>query len=313
MATDQNRRRLPPLNALRAFESAARHGTFSSAAEELCVTPAAVSQQVKLLERHLNVKLFTRNGSHIGLTEEAMQYLPVLSEAFDSIDMVTRKVVNSSAATNLSVSTFTQFAMVWMLPHLHSFNLAHPEINVTVVTAVRSLDFVRSGMDVAIRWGRSWPHLCAHYLFSVDLVPLCSPSLLHGRKPLRRPEDILQHRLLMVDGAEADWVFWLQEMKVDPRRLSPTSSSFDSLAFALQAAAEGQGIVMARLPLAESFLRDKSLVMAIGRKVRSKDCYYLLYPKLAEQQRKVQVFRDWIIAEAAKSPYHIVKQHDTKA
>jgi LysR family glycine cleavage system transcriptional activator len=312
MAREQNRRKLPPLNALRAFESAARNGAFSSAAEELCVTPAAVSQQVKLLERYLNVKLFTRNGSHIGLTEEAIQYLPVLSEAFDSIDMVTRKVVNASAATNLSVSTFTQFAMAWMLPHLHSFSLAHPEINVTVVTTVRSLEFVRSGMDVAIRWGRTWPHLCAHYLFSLDLVPLCAPSLLPGGSPLKKAQDVLRHRLLMVEGAEADWVTWLQEMDVDPRRLSP-AASFDSLAFALQAATKGQGIVMARLPLADSFLRDGSLVMAIDRKVRSEDCYFLLYPKVAEQQRKVQVFRDWIVAEASKSPYHLARERDRRA
>ncbi|MEO5671081.1 MAG: transcriptional regulator GcvA [Ramlibacter sp.] len=311
MAPEKLRRRLPPLNALRAFESAARHGAFSSAAEELCVTPAAVSQQVKLLEQFLNVKLFIRNGSHIGLTEEAVQYLPVLSEAFDAIDMGTRKVVNASSATNISVSTFTQFALAWMLPHLHSFNVAHPEINVTVVTAVRTLDFVRSGMDVAIRWGRSWPNLCAHYLFSLDLVPLCAPSLLPGGKPLRRPEDILKHRMLIAHGAESDWVTWLEEMGVDSRKLSPTAP-FDSLAFALQAAAEGRGIVMARLPLADSFLRDKSLVMAFDRKVRSQDCYYLLYPKVAEKQRKVQLFRDWITTEAAKSPYHVVTQQDRK-
>ncbi|HSW20261.1 MAG TPA: transcriptional regulator GcvA, partial [Ramlibacter sp.] len=300
-----NRRRLPPLNALRAFESAARHGNFSSAADELCVTPAAVSQQVKLLESFLNVKLFLRNGAHIGLTEDAIQYLPVLSQAFDSIDTVTQKIVRSSSASNLSISSFTQFAMAWLLPRMHSFNRAEPWAQVTVITAERSLDFVRSGMDVAIRWGKSWPNLTAHYLFSLDLVPLCAPSLLKGGKPLRKPQDILAHRLLMADGAEGDWVTWLEAMDVDPRLLPLATTSFDSLAFGLQAACDGQGIVMARLPLADSYLREGTLVYAFDKKVRSDDSYFLLYPKSADKQKKVQVFRDWILAEAAKSAYYL--------
>ncbi len=170
---------------------------------------------------------------------------------------------------------------------------------------LNSLDFVRSGMDVAIRWGQSWPNMCADYLFSLDLVPLCAPSLLPGGRPLRHPEDILQYPLLMVDGAETDWLTWMEELKSRPSRLPPSSVTFDSLSFALQAATQGRGIAMARLPLADSFLRDKSLVMAFDRKVRSRDSYYLVYPKLAQKQRKVQVFRDWIVNEAAKSPYHI--------
>ena len=148
---------------------------------------------------------------HIGLTEEAMQYLPVLSEAFDSIDMGTRKVVNASSATNLSVSTFTQFAMAWMLPHLHSFNLAHPEINVTVVTAVHTLDFVRSGMDVAIRWGRSWPNLLRPLpLLARPRAPVRS-VVAARRKAVAQAGRHLQYRLLMANGAEADWVTWLED------------------------------------------------------------------------------------------------------
>ncbi|MGE0797827.1 MAG: transcriptional regulator GcvA [Lautropia sp.] len=304
------RHRLPPLNSLRAFEAAARHGSLRNAAVELCVTPAAVSQQIKLLESTLGLKLFLRNGGRLELTAEAIQYLPVLSEAFDAIAAATMRLTNASFAASLSVSSFTHFALAWLLPRLRSFNQANPDVNVTVVTSIRTLDFVRSGMDVAVRWGHAWPNLEACYLFSIDLIPLCAPSLLRRMRP-RKPADLLRHPLLVVDGALNDWFTWLKAMKVDTSQLNPMSP-FDSLTFALQAAADGHGVVMARLPLAESFLRSGQLVAPFPTRVRSEHGYYLLYPKAAAGLQKVMAFRDWIVREASATEYFVASEADRR-
>ena len=299
--------RLPPLNALRAFEVAARHLSLTRAARELNVTQAAVSYQVKLLEDRLGVRLFQRHGGGLTMTSEAAGYLPAVREAFEILATATEHVTKSSPAHALSVSTYPHFAMTWLLPHLHSFNRKHPDINLTVETSVRSLEFNRNRMDVAVRWGDEWAGLCAHYLFSADLVPLCSPRLMQGSGKLRRFEELRNHRLLHVENGFEDWELWLAAAGMEPSRFTE-GLSFESLAFALQAAVDGLGVVMGRLPLAQEFISSGKLVAPFRLRYRTRKAYYLLYPKSFEHVHKVRLFREWVESEVRTCEHHVASE-----
>lgn len=178
--------RLPPLKALRAFEAAARHESLSKAARELNVTHAAVSTQVKLLEESLGVRLFRRLSSGLAPTPQAMRYYKTVHQAFNQIHQATTDLLDSGAGDPLTVSCLPNMAMHWLLPRLYGFNLRHPDIKVNVLTAPRSLDFDQDAIDMAIWWGEGWPNQISRYLFSAEMVPVCSPGFL-ASTPLDSP------------------------------------------------------------------------------------------------------------------------------
>ena len=250
------------------------------------------------------MRLFHRHGGGITLTPEATEYLPAVREAFEILVAATSQLTGSLPESTLSVSTYPHFAMAWLLPHLHSFNRTHPDINLTVETSVRTLEFNRNRMDVAVRWGDEWPGLSAHYLFSVDLMPMCSPQLLQRGNRLRTPADLRKHPLLHVENGFEDWELWLSAVGIDPADFT-AGLSFESLAFALQAAADGLGVVMGRLPLARDFLDSGRLVAPFSKRFFSRKAYYLLFPKSSAHVRKVVQFKDWIESEVRGSEYHI--------
>src|SRR6516225_8762652 len=198
-------RRLPQLNALKAFEAAARHVSFTRAAEELCVTQGAVSHQVKALEGELGVKLFNREKQRLIITNTGQEYLAVVRDALDRIAMGTERLVQQQRSGALTVSTSPDFAAKWLVHRLARFAEAHPGIDLRVSAAMHHVDFAREEVDLAVRHGDgNWPGLDVVRLSSERLFVVCSPKLIRGRGRLTEPQDILRHRLLHLDDRK-EW------------------------------------------------------------------------------------------------------------
>src|ERR1700674_3530843 len=203
-------RRLPPLNALKAFEAAARHENFTRAAEELCVTQGAVSHQVKALEAQLGVKLFNRERQRLIITEAGRDYLIVVRDAFDRIAVGTERLVQRQTAGVLTVSTSPDFAAKWLVHRLGRFAEAHPAIDLRVSATMHHVEFAREDVDLAVRHGDgTWPGLDVARLSSEQLFAVCSPKLLEGRQRISKPSDVLKFPLLHLDDRK-DWAKWLE-------------------------------------------------------------------------------------------------------
>src|SRR4051812_46326534 len=206
----QMRPRLPPLNALKAFEAAARHESFTRAAEELCVTQGAVSHQVKALESELAVKLFNRERRRLIITEAGRDYLAVVRDALDRIAIGTERLLQRQNAGVLTVSTSPDFAAKWLVHRLGHFAEAHPEIDLRVSATLHHVDFAREEVDLAVRHGDgNWPGLDTVRLSSEQLFAVCSPKLLTGRRRIGKPSDIVNYPLIHLDS-RTDWAKWLQ-------------------------------------------------------------------------------------------------------
>ena len=198
-------RRLPPLNALRAFEAAARHLSFTKAADELAVTQAAISRQVKSLEDFLGTRLFNRVNRGLVLTDDGQAYWPELRDAFDGIDQATLRLRANDSSGTLTVSVLSSFAARWLVPRLGRFRELQPDIDVLVAPKDEFVDFQRENVDVGIRYGRGiYPGLRTDPLLEEEIFPVCSPALRDGAVPLANPLDLKKHTLLHDDG-EAGW------------------------------------------------------------------------------------------------------------
>jgi LysR family glycine cleavage system transcriptional activator len=293
-------RRLPPLNALRAFEAAGRLLSFTKAAEELSITPSAVSHQIRGLEAYLGVRLFRRTSRALMLTDQGQAYLPALRDAFDAMHAATARLAARQAAGPLNVSLLSSFAVRWLIPRLPRFQALHPEIEVRLSTTVRVVDFRREDVDCAIRHGRGhWPGLAADLLLGEDIFPVCSPNLLAGPKPLREPRDLAHHTRFRTMAGSDDWRIWLTAAgitDIDPEQ-GPT---FENSDMALRAAAEGLGVAMASSALVEEDLRKGRLVAPFDVKLTSGSGYYFVVPEDRLDQPKIAAFRNWLLAEIAR-------------
>lgn len=302
-------RRLPPLNALRAFEAAARHLSFTQAARELNVTQAAISHQIRALEERLGQPLFRRLNRGLALTEAGRSYLPALSDAFDLMDAATRRLSRREAEGALKVSALPSFAARWLLPRLSRFRAAHPEIDVLVSANHELSDLVAENLDVGLRFGSGrYPGLRAERLMGDRRMPVCSPALLGGSHPLRRPEDLRHHTLLHDDvfggGIEVDWKAWIRLVGVqgvDAGR----GPGFSDSAMVLSAAIAGQGVALARASLAIDDLAAGLLVLPFGPSVDTGYDYWFATAEASAGLAKVRAFRDWIMAEAADTEARI--------
>jgi LysR family glycine cleavage system transcriptional activator len=288
------KRWLPPLNALRAFEAAARHRSFTRAAEELNVTQTAVSHQIKTLESRLGLKLFDRHGPAIALTEAAKAYLPSVRSAFDELYDATEYLVGPNSENTLTVNTLTTFASKWLVPRLGGFQDRHPEISVRITTSTAIVDFERDDVDVAIRYGRGvWPGLRADHLMREDLFPVCSPKLLYGAHPLRTPEDLRHHTLLHVAGFREDWQVWLTAAGIDS--IDPSSGlRFDLALNALQAASDGMGVALGRTAFVQDDLATGRLIAPFDMLLPIEGAYYIVAPERTADRPKIKAFRDWL-------------------
>ncbi|MDA0702138.1 MAG: transcriptional regulator GcvA [Proteobacteria bacterium] len=292
-------RKLPPLNALRAFEAAARHLSFTKAAQELHVTQAAISHQVKALEERLSVQMFRRMNRALLLTDEGQAYLPAVREAFDIIDAATARLLERDRAGSLVVSCMPSFAAAWLVRRLGRFRAKHPELDVRIDPTVALVDFMREDVDIAVRYGRGdWSGVVSERFMTEDIVPMCSPELLAGSHPLRTPEDLRHHTLLHDDG-HADWRRWLLAMEVEgidaSRGLTFTDSSL-----VVQAAVQSQGVALGRTAMATDELASGRLVRPFEYVLPVEYAYYIVYPEAYSERLKVAAFRDWLKQEAVR-------------
>lgn len=290
------KRSLPPLNGLRAFEAAARHMSFTDAAEELSVTQAAISHQVRGLEQRLGLKLFVRRNRSLLLSEAGQAYLPSVRAAFDQLNEATEKLLQKDKGGNLTVTTTSSFAVKWLVPRLGGFQRSHPEIDVRISTGTSLVDFSREDVDIGIRYGRGqWSNLLAERLVSEDVMPVCAPSLLKGPNGLKKPADLRRFNLLHIGSFPDDWQVWLTAAGVKGVDAS-RGVSFDFALAAYQAAMDGLGVALGRNPLVEPDLKAGRLVVPFEFKRSSDFAYYLVYPPEAIRRRKIKAFRDWIVS-----------------
>ncbi len=290
-------RRLPPLNALRAFEAAGRHLSFTRAAGELNVTQAAISHQVKGLEERLGLKLFHRRNRALVLSEAGQLYLPPLTGAFDGLAAATDRLLARDSAGTLAVSVLSSFAATWLVPRLKRFRQIQPEIDVRLSASDHLVDFAREDVDLAIRYGRGgWPGLRAQRFLTEDVFPVCSPKLLEGPHPLRRPADLRHHTLLHDDMRES-WRMWLMAAGVDGID-SERGPGFSDSSMVIRAAVDAQGVALGRSALAADELAAGRLVKPFEISLRTDYAYYIVCPEATADRPKVRAFQDWLLSEA---------------
>ncbi|SOC82895.1 LysR family transcriptional regulator, glycine cleavage system transcriptional activator [Ensifer adhaerens] len=289
-------RKLPPMTTLPAFEAAARHLSFTKAAEELFVTHGAISRAVKNLEEQLGVTLFERGTRSVQLTAVGEPYARAVREVLDQLAVATTIVTTRRSDTTLTVSTSGGFAGKWLVPRLYRFHRAHSEIDVRVSTSGNLTNFSGDGIDVAIRYGGGdYPGLTSEFLAGEEVSPVCSPRLMDGEHPLLEPSD-LKHHTLIRDGYPIDWAAWLESAGV--KDVDPNGGlTFDSYTFAIEAAVQGEGVALGRTMLVEGDLAAGRLIRPFDIALRAQSSFYLVYPPEAIRQRKVKAFRDWLCSE----------------
>lgn len=299
-------RRLPPLNGLKAFEAAARHESFTRAAEELNVTQGAVSHQVKALEENLGLKLFNREPQRLVLTEAGRGYFAVVRDALDRIAAGTDQLLQRQSSGVLTVSMSPNFAAKWLVHRLGRFAEDYPEIDLRVSATLHHVDFAREEVDVAIRHGDGTaPGLDITRLSTEELIPVCSPALLEGPHPIRTPADLAHHTLLHLEHRR-DWAKWFDAAGLRDADLS-RGPIFNQASMAVDAAVDGQGVALARTGLATHDLINRRLVRPFDLALPVTYAYWIVCPKATAKLPKITVFRDWLVAEAAKDAEQLGK------
>lgn len=294
-------RHLPPLNALRVFEAAARLGSFVRAAEELHVTPAAVSQQIKLLENYLGVTLFSR-GKALQLSESAMAALPLITEAFDQLERAVARIRAGNTDGPLVVSAPPVFAARWLIPRLDDFHASHPGVDLRLMATRRLVDFALEDVDMAIRFGAGkYPGLHVDRLMPESIVPVAAPKLAIA---IKTPDD-LAHCVLLEDewhtgdGVFPDWETWLATLGVKadtPLRVQ----HFGDSSLAIQAAVAGLGATLAWHSLVLDDLKSGRLVRLLDQEIPTTLGYHLVMPQNRMTLGKIVAFRTWLMEQAAR-------------
>ncbi|EJF71177.1 LysR family transcriptional regulator [Pseudomonas sp. Ag1] len=295
-------RDLPPTSALRAFEVATRHATFTSASEELHVTQSAVSHQLKHLEELWGLQLFQR-GKSLSLTPAGAALAPIVREFFMNLEATLADLREQKGRVRLKVSTTYSFALKWLLPRLPSLAQRHPEILVTLDSSDKIINFSSAEADVAIRLGNgNYPALYSEFLFREQIFPVASPDLLKRFGRPHTPAELLRYPLLMRDGADLvpKWEVWFQHVGL---AIAPLKESvrFADTNMTIEAALLGQGIALARSGHVESELSDGSLVRLFDVPFPSPVAYYFVCPKGIESQPHIVSFRDWLMQEAVNA------------
>ncbi len=297
---------LPPLNSLRVFEAAARHLSFTKAAEELHVTPAAVSQQVKNLEEHFGVQLFRRGTRMLHLTDAARAVVPTLREGFDKLTEVDHMLREREFDRLITVSVPPTFGAKWLVPRLERFQQRYPDYDLRLDASDKLVDFRNNDIDCAVRYGRgAYEGLESVRVLDEITVPVCSPALLEGDHPLRTPDDLRHHTLLhaqwrALDDAAPNWPMWLQAAgltDIDTSR----GPRFNIETFIVQAAIAGQGVALVSSTYIADDIEHGRLVQPFPAMPNQSTefTHYVVYPIASKDNPKVLAFRDWIVEEAA--------------
>lgn len=289
--------RLPPLNALRAFEATARHLSVKNAAAELCVTPGAVSQMLKTLELHLGTKLFHRAHRGIFLTEAGQNYLPPVRNAFRQVAEATQRVA-VVADTTLTVSVTPFFAASWLVPRLKRFQDRHPDLDLRVLTSGALADFSRDGVDVAVRHGLGrYPGLRSDRVLVVEIVPVAAASLVAEKGGPAKAADLV-HWPHVHDTERKGWHLWFRSQGVE-ETAALRGPSFDDTGLLLKAVLAGQGAGLLPVAMIATEIEDGRLVRLAETSLLDEFAYYLVCPDKDASRPKIAAFRSWILEEAA--------------
>ncbi|PHV12907.1 transcriptional regulator GcvA [Chitinimonas sp. BJB300] len=289
---------LPPLNALRAFEAAARLESFSAAANELFVTHGAVSKQIKQLEEWLGIKLFERSGGRVKLSDTGWRYLVQVQDGFDIIANATAQLQQPNRQRRLVINSTPTLAMHWLLPQLTDFQRQHPDVELRLVTSDRDVSRLDSPFDLAIRRGPGdWPGYISKPFLDEWEIPLCSPTLLE-RNAIHTPADLARHTLLYADTRPTAWQRWLTLAGV-PELKPAATQQFDHFYLALQAAMDGLGITLGPLPMMQAEIDAGTLVAPLsGPTVRVRG-YCWITPRAVMNDPAITAFCQWLEARAA--------------
>src|SRR5215469_11771535 len=294
--------RLPPLNALRTFEAAARHLSFTAAAEELCVTAAAVSHQIRSLEEHLGTELFHRTNRSLVLTEAGMLLLPDVRDAFARLINATRGLRRHAIAGPLTVAVSPSFAAKWLVPRLSRFRARCPEIEVKLISSSELVDFGREDVDLAIRYGNGlYPGLHSELLTATEFFPVCSPKLARGPPPLVAPDD-LRHVVLLHDEVPIalpmvpSWETWLRAAGVTGVDAAQ-GPRFNTSYFTLEMAVSGMGVALAQSTLVSADLAEGRLMRLFSVSIPVELSFFVVGPPATFEKPKVKAFRDWLHEE----------------
>ncbi len=287
---------LPPLDALRVFESAVRHGHYQRAAEELFLTPSAVSHRIRSLEDLLQVKLFRRAGRGVSLTPEGRAYADDVRGALETLRRATQRLTSGRGPLTLSLTP--AIALRWLLPRLVDFQDRHPDIEVRFSSTNRIIDFERDDEDFAIRFGMGgWPGVTAERLFSVDTLPVCNPRLLDEDHPLGKLADLEKFRRLHIRTRPDDWRMWLLIAGVE--HIDPAAGPvFDNMPEMLEAAVSGMGVGMADRQMIGRDMEAGQLVVPFDIHMPSRSAYHLVYPERTKDDARFQAFRAWLLEQA---------------
>jgi LysR family glycine cleavage system transcriptional activator len=291
--------RLPPLKALRAFEASARQLSFTRAAEELFVTQAAISHQIKSLEEHLGIKLFMRKNRALLLTEEGQSYYLDIKDIFTSINDATERLLNRGAKGAITVSSQASFAIQWLVPRLTTFNALHEEIDVRIKAVDQPENSLTEDVDVAIYYGRGrWPNIHADKLHTEYIIPVCSPLLaqentVNGKQALLSYDDLSEHTLLH-DTSRKDWKRWFKQVGVKAANVNH-GPIFSHSAMVLQAAVHGQGVALAYSVLAKPEIDSGRLICPFNDVLVSKNAYFIVCRESQQDNPKISAFREWML------------------
>lgn len=292
-------RRLP-LASLRVFVAAGEHESFSRAADALGVTVAAVSLQIRALEQYLRVPLFVRRGNIVRLTEEGARFLPQLRAALLELEHTVEAMRRERSSGALTVSTLASFLQQWLLPRLPDFNRRHPRIDLRLHTSPEPVDFLKSDVQVALRFGAgSWPPLHAEKLLDDWMVAVCTPAHLDKHGPVRTRRDLERHRLL--HSVSEPWSAWI-EGRLEAEEWVPQGASFDDSVAVVRAAVGGHGLALTRWSLAAGEIASGNLVQASRRVVPLGYAYWFVCPPAYLKVEKVARLREWLQVQAAATP-----------
>ena len=301
-------RPIPPLNPLRAFEVAARHLSFTRAAEELFVTASAVSHQVKALEESLGIALFVRDSKGLSLTSAAKAYLPGVQEAFRQLAFATHQLQRERSIPALKMNLPPTFAVKWLIPRMDRFMQAHPDIDLKISTFKHMVDFSREDFDMAMRYGRGvYPGLHSERFLPVEVFPVCSPALLRGAKPLAEPSDLRHHVLLHDDStydnvSNPNWAAWLKHAGVSGVDTTRGPAFWPSH-LVIDAAIGGMGVALAKRCWIRRDLAEGRLVQLFPELTLPVEfSYFFVYPQDRADDARIQAFMRWVKEEYAADP-----------
>jgi LysR family glycine cleavage system transcriptional activator len=296
--------RLPPLKSLQAFEIVGKHLSFTLAAEELHVTPGAVSQQIRHLEDFLGMQLFKRMNRSIVLTDAGQLFLPLVAAGFEKFHEAVTRLRQQGDHGPLTITSAPSFVSKWLIPRLSRFKSLHPDIDVRIDTSDRLVDFSREDIDVGIRFGDGvYPELETVFLFSFDLIPVCSPQLLAGERQLGDVSDLKHFTLLHsnydeLDPGWPDWAMWLKVVEADDVD-ADHGIYFNQSDQLFQAALDGQGIALLANVMAEPEIAAGRLVQPFSARLPVKLNYHLVTSPQKSASAKVAAFRQWVLDESA--------------